>query len=68
MISSTGGGSKDFSNLDGVLPSCSPDNGENNFTYKISSIKKQSSDSLPPTYFDNNNILSSSEAEVPVIS
>ena len=41
--------------------------GEENFTYKISSIKKQSSDSLPPTYFDNNNILSSSEAENPCI-
>ena len=68
MISSTGGGSKDFSNLDGVLPSCSPDNGEKNFTYKISSIKKQSSDSLPPTYYANNNILSPSEAVMPVVS
>jgi hypothetical protein len=68
ISSSGGGGSKDFSNLDGVLPSCSPDNGEENFTYKISSIKKQSSDSLPPTYYDNSNILSPSEAMMPVVS
>lgn len=67
IISSSGGGFKDFSNLDGVLPSCSPDNGEENFTYKISSIKKQSSDSLPPTYYDN-NILSPTEAVMPVVS
>ena len=42
--------------------------GEENFTYKISSIKKRSSDSLPPTYYVNNNILSPSEAVMPVVS
>ena len=67
VISSSDGGSKNFSKLDGVLPSCSPDNGEENFTYKISSIKKQSSDSLPPICYDNILPPPPTEAKAPVV-
>ena len=65
-FSSGSSGLKNTRNLDGVLPSCSSDNGEENFTYKISSIKKQSSDSLPPIY-SNNIIPQAPAADITVV-